>query len=187
MIRLFVGLELPEDMRQRLTFLCGGVPGARWVDRENFHLTVRFIGEVDEGRFEDVDMALARIQAPAFDLILEGISTFEKARTPHTLWVGVRRSEALNALHAKIDRALVTMGFEPDGRKYSPHVTLARLKEAAPARLGAFVSANALFRGGPVRIDSFVLFSSFLSRNGAIHKAEARYALTETPAAASRI
>lgn len=177
MIRLFVGLELSEDMRQRLASLCSGVPGARWVDPENFHLTVRFIGDVDEGRFEDIHMALARIQAPAFDLTLEGISTFGKAKTPHTLWVGVQRNEALNTLHAKVDRTLVTTGFEPEGRKYSPHVTLARLKEATPIRLGTFVSANALFRAGPARIDRFVLFSSFLSRSGAIYEPEAHYSL----------
>jgi 2'-5' RNA ligase len=177
MIRLFVGLELPEDMRLRLSILCGGVPGARWVGPERFHLTVRFIGEVDEGRFEDIDAALARIQSPAFDLMLEGVSTFGKESAPHTLWVGVQRNEALNTLHAKVDRALVTIGFEPEGRKYSPHVTLARLKDASPPRLAGFVTANALFRTGPARIERFVLFSSFLSRSGAIYEPEARYSL----------
>ncbi len=177
MIRLFVGLELPEDMRQRLAGLCGGVPGARWVRPESFHLTVRFIGEVDEGRFEDIHMALSRIKAPALELTLEGVSTFGKASTPHTLWVGVQRNETLNALHGKVDRALVTTGLEPEGRKYSPHVTLARLKEAARLRLGTFVSAHSLFRAGPAPIDQFVLFSSFLSRSGAIYKPEVHYPL----------
>lgn len=178
MIRLFVGLELPEPMRQRLTFLSGGMPGARWISPENFHLTVRFIGEVDEGRFEDIEAALARVKLPAFDLTLEGVSTFDKASLPHTLWVGVQRNETLMALHAKVDRALIAVGLEPEGRKYSPHVTLARLKEAARARLGVFIAANAMFRTGPERIERFVLFSSFLSRGGSIYEAEARYQLT---------
>ncbi|HUC62838.1 MAG TPA: RNA 2',3'-cyclic phosphodiesterase [Alphaproteobacteria bacterium] len=177
MIRLFVGLELPEPMRQRLALLSGGLPGARWISPENFHLTVRFIGEVDGGRFEDIDAALARVKAPAFELTLEGVSTFEKASKPHTLWVGVKRNDHLNALHAKVDRALIAAGLEPEGRKYSPHVTLARLKETARARLGTFVAANALFRCGPEPIGAFVLFSSFLSRGGSIYQVEARYPL----------
>ena len=179
MIRLFVGLELPEDMRQRLAgvALAGGVPGARWVAPESYHLTVRFIGEVDEGRFDDIDAALSRVQTTAFDLTLEGVSTFGKESAPHTLWVGVQRNEALASLHGKVDRALVSIGFEPESRKYSPHVTLARLKEASFPRLGAFVAEHALFRAGPAPIDRFVLFSSFLSRSGAIYEPEARYPL----------
>jgi RNA 2',3'-cyclic 3'-phosphodiesterase len=177
MIRLFVGLELPAEMRTWLSLLRGGVPGARWVDPENYHVTVRFIGEVDEGRFDDIAAALSRIHASAFDLTLESVSTFGKESMPHTLWVGVRRNEALQALHAKVDRALVNIGFEPEGRKYAPHVTLARLKIAATMRLGSFVAANSLFRAGPAWIDGFALFSSFLSRSGAIYRPEVRYSL----------
>jgi len=177
MIRLFVGLELPAEMRTWLSLLRGGVPGARWVDPENYHVTVRFIGEVDEGRFDDIASALSRIRASTFDLTLEGVSTFGKESMPHTLWVGVRRNGTLQALHAKVDRALVNIGFDPEGRKYSPHVTIARLKVAATMRLGTFVAANSLFRAGPAPVDGFALFSSFLSRNGAIYRPEARYSL----------
>jgi RNA 2',3'-cyclic 3'-phosphodiesterase len=178
MIRLFVGLELPEELRLRLTALRGGVPGARWVKPESMHLTVRFIGEVDGGRFDDIALALSRIKAPAFELTLTGISTFGKAHAPHTLWVGVRRNEALGTLHLKVDRALVTTGLEPESRKYSPHVTLARLKEASGLRLGGFVTANSLFSAGPAPIGQFVLFSSFLSKSGAIYKPEVHYPLS---------
>ncbi|HLI10412.1 MAG TPA: RNA 2',3'-cyclic phosphodiesterase [Alphaproteobacteria bacterium] len=178
MIRLFVGLELPEDIRLRLSSLCGGVPGARWVPPENFHLTIRFIGEVDEGRFDDIDMALSRIQAPAFELTLEGVDIFGKESAPHTLWIGVQRNEVLTNLRTKVERALVATGLEPETRKYLPHVTLARLKDSASARLGAFVAGNSLFKAGPTRIGHFVLFSSFLSRSGAIYEPEARYDLT---------
>lgn len=177
MIRLFVGLELPANMRQHLAMLSGGLPGARWVRPESYHLTVRFIGDVDEGRFDDIDAALSRIRAPAFDLTLESVSIFGKASAPHTLFVGVQKNEVLGALHAKVDRALIGIGFEPESRKYSPHVTLARLKDAATARLGGYVTANSLFRSGPAHIDGFVLFSSFLSRSGAIYESEAHYPL----------
>ena len=178
MIRLFVGLELPEEMRQRLAFLGSGLPGARWVDPGNYHLTMRFIGEVDGGRFEDIHAALTRIKAPALDLTLEGISTFGKADAPHTLWVGVQRNATLAALHAKVDRALVTAGLEPESRKFQPHVTLARLRKNAAGRLGSFVARHSLFRAGPGRIEHFVLFSSFLQRSGAIYAPEAHYSLS---------
>jgi RNA 2',3'-cyclic 3'-phosphodiesterase len=177
MIRLFVGLELPEDILLRLEGLCNGLPGARWVRPESLHLTLRFIGEVDEARWEDIDSALKRIHAPGFELLFEGIDIFGKDHAPHTLWAGVQRNVALNNLHAKVDRAVVSAGLPPDGRKFSPHVTLARLKARPRERLGAFVSGHAHFRAGPAAIRHFVLFSSFLSRSGAIYSPEASYSL----------
>jgi 2'-5' RNA ligase len=174
---LFVGLALPEEIRSRLAGLCNGLPGARWVRPESLHLTLRFIGEVDESRFEDIDIALKRFQAPAFELLFEGVDIFGRDRAPHTLWAGVRRSLALNNLHAKVERAIVAAGLPPDGRKFAPHVSLARLKGKPGERLGAFVTAHADFRAGPAAIGHFVLFSSFLSRGGAIYTPEVAYPL----------
>jgi 2'-5' RNA ligase len=178
MIRLFVALALPQDIRSRMELLCNGLQGARWVRPESFHLTLRFIGEVDEARVEDIDSALKRIRAPRFEIFFEGVDFFGKDRKPHTLFAGVKRNAALTNLHAKVERAVVSAGLPPDGRKFSPHVTLARLRpRAALDRLGGFVAANAHFRAGPAPIGYFVLFSSFLSRSGAIYSPEAAYPL----------
>lgn len=177
MLRLFVALVLPEPVRLRLSLLGGGVPGARWVPVENLHLTLRFVGEVDEGRSQDIDAALQSVRAPGFALILEGIGYFGPARAARSIHIGVRRNPALDHLYQKIESALVRSGCEPEGRKFSPHVTLARLRNAPGGRIAAFVAENNLVREGPIPIESFTLFSSFLSHSEPIYRAERVYPL----------
>lgn len=172
MIRLFVALELPETVRTRLSFLCAGVPGARWVAPENMHMTLRFIGDVEEPVYDEVADALTDVRAPAFDLVLRDFGTFEQGRIVHTLWVGVERSEALMNLQAKIERAVMAAGQEPERRRYMPHVTLARLKIAPEHRVAEFIAGNSPFRLEPIAIGRFALFSSHLSRNGASYTVE---------------
>jgi 2'-5' RNA ligase len=178
MIRLFVAIELPEDVRQRIAAMRGGVPGARWLHPENMHVTVRFIGGVDEGTCHDIDAALSQIRAPAFDIMLEGVGFFGAARTARVLFVPVAPSRPLAFLHDKIESALVRMGLEPEDRKFQPHVTLARLRSAPPRRLLDFVSANNLFRAGPIAISNFTLFSSARGEGRSVYTPEAVYPLT---------
>lgn len=180
MVRLFVALDLPAQVRERLRLLTGAkLPGARWVPPENMHLTLRFVGEVDHGRADDIDGALAGIAARGFDLTLEGVGAFESGRRVHALWAGVERNPALDHLRAKIESAVVRAGCEPERRKFSPHVTLARLDQPDPAKFGAWLHANALFRLGPVPVEHFTLFSSRLGRDGAHYTAEADYPLRQ--------
>lgn len=178
MTRVFVALELPETIRDRLALLGGGVPGARWVDRENLHLTLRFIGEVDNGCLHDIDEALATIAAPAFEVALDGVGQFGTGARSRILWAGVERNQALGHLHAKIESALVRCGLPPEERRYSPHVTLARLKEAPRDRVGRFIADRGLFRAGPFPVDGFTLFQSLLGRSGATYVPLARYPLS---------
>lgn len=178
MIRLFVGIELPEDTRERLAGLCCGVPGARWVAAENMHLTLRFIGEVEPGQAEDIDSALLRIRSPRFDLTLDGVGYFGKASAVRSLWAGVRKCEALSRLQAKVETSIQAAGAPPEERKFSPHVTLARLRGAPVLRLQRFVAENSYFLAGPIAVERFVLFSSFRSSSGPIYTAEADYSLT---------
>jgi len=166
MIRLFVALPLPEDVRDRLTRLQGGVPGARWVAAENLHLTLRFVGEVDEGTAQDVDTALDTVTAPGFPLALDGLGSFGKGHRAHTLWAGVERNEALMHLQAKVESALVRGGIKPEERKFSPHVTLARLTDNSPAKLTRMLADNGMFRAGPFMADRFCLYESILGRSG---------------------
>jgi 2'-5' RNA ligase len=178
MIRLFVGIELPEAVQERLAGLCGGVPGARWVDAENMHLTLRFIGDVELGQAEDIDAALLRLRAPRFDLTLDGVGFFGKPTAARILWAGVRKSEALARLWAKVETSVQSAGLPPEERKFSPHITLARLKGAPEIRLQRFVAENADFLAGPLPVERFVLFSSFRSGSGPIYTPEADYPLT---------
>jgi 2'-5' RNA ligase len=173
MLRLFVGLALPPELKLRLSLLTSGVPGARWVDPGNYHVTVRFIGEVDEGTASDIDAALAQIRAPRFMLALAGVGQWGM----RNLWVGVERNPALSHLHDKVESALVRLGLKPEGRRYAPHVTLARLKGTADAKLQAYLGEHALFRAEPFPVGHFSLVASYLTKSGAIYEDQADYAL----------
>jgi 2'-5' RNA ligase len=176
MIRLFTAIELPEAVRMRLTLLQGGVPGARWSRLENLHLTLRFIGEVDEATANDIDDMLSGLSASAFALTLKGAGEFG-GRDPHALWIGVVPNEALMRLAAKIESALQRIGLEAETRKYTPHVTLARLRDAPLAKVREFVAAHNLFDSGPLQVTGFALYSSHQSSNGSLYRVERRYEL----------
>ncbi|MFP5512858.1 MAG: RNA 2',3'-cyclic phosphodiesterase [Alphaproteobacteria bacterium] len=178
MLRLFVALDLTDEVRQRLAALAGGVPGARWTEPENLHLTLRFIGEVPEDQAMDIDAALAEVRAPAFPLILDGVGVYGSARRARVLWAGVERSEALAHLQAKVESALVRCGLAAEERKFSPHVTLARLKDAPADRIGRFLSDRGLFRAGPMPVDQITLYRSHLGNGGAVYEALRDYPLT---------
>lgn len=176
-MRLFVGLAIPDALRAQLAGLAGGIPGAKWVSPENYHLTLRFIGELEPWRAQEVDEALAAIRAPSFELLLRGVGTFEKGGRIHALWVGVERSEGLAHLRRKVETALQRTGLEPERRSFAPHVTLARTERAAPEKLIAFVQAHNLFRAPPVTVEGFTLYSSRLGKEQAVYVAEAEYGL----------
>lgn len=175
-MRLFVALPLPDHLRDRLAALAEGLPGARWVAPENLHITLRFLGEIDGRQASDVDAALDGIAAERFSLSLVGVDCFGDPR-PRSLWVGVESNPALTRLQAKVEQAVQRAGLPPERRKFKPHVTLARFTSHPGERLSGYVIRNALFRAAPFPVDHFVLFSSFLSHNGAIYSPEATYPL----------
>ena len=177
MLRLFVGIEFPTELKLHLSMLETALPGARWVDAGNFHLTLRFIGEVDEGVAADIDEVLARVKARRFRLQLAGTGVFGGGK-PRALWVGVERHPDLVALRDRIEQALIRIGLEPEQRKFAPHVTLARLRDAPPAQLGEFLAAHAQFRAAPLRVDRFSLIASFPTKAGSIYEDQADYPLT---------
>jgi 2'-5' RNA ligase len=177
-MRLFVALDLSWPLRQTLAQLAGaGIPGARWVPPENYHITLRFIGETPGHRAEDVDHALAGLRARGFSLTLAGVGTFAKAGRSTALWVGVERNQQLDHLQNKIETALQRCGFDPERRRFQPHVTLARLDNVAESKLASFVQAHNLFRVDPVPIEHFTLFSSQLGKEASVYTPEVEYAL----------
>lgn len=177
MIRLFVGIGLPEDIRARLAGLCGGVPGARWVPPENFHLTLRFIGEVPKGEMEDIHHALIGVRTRRFDLAISGVGHFETSGQARALWVRIEKNQELSALQSRVESALVRVGLEPEERRFMPHITLGRLRDTPLQRVSSFLAHNNMFRAGPVPVDSFSLFSSFRKPEGPIYREEAEYPL----------
>jgi len=175
MLRLFVGIGFPPALKLQLSLLRSGVPGAKWVDPGNFHLTLRFIGETDEVVAADIDDALVRLRARRFTLQLAGTGVF--GDRPRSLWVGVERSPELVALRDKIEQALIRAGLPPEQRKFAPHVTLARLHNPALDQLRGFLAANAQFRADPLPVEGFSLIASFQTKAGSVYEDQAEYPL----------
>jgi 2'-5' RNA ligase len=176
-MRLFVALSLPDDLRDSLSGLSCGLPGARWVAPENLHLTLRFIGEVAGHEAEDIDAALSGIRLPRFPLTLAGVGDFGDDRRLRSVWVGVEANATLERLQAKIEQAVQRAGQPPEKRKFKPHVTLARFKSHPGERLKDYFAQRSMFRAPPFEVTAFTLYSSYLSHEGAIYSPEAVYAL----------
>ena len=177
MFRLFVAIDPPATVVARLAALCAGVPGAHWIDANQIHLTLRFIGEVDGAMRAEVRAELARVAAAPFPLTLSGTDCFGGKRRARALWVGVEPCPPLHELHAKIDVALSRAGIAPEGRKFIPHVTLARLRAGPTDRIARFLSETGLFKSEPFLVDGFALYESRLNRGGAVHMKDAGYAI----------
>jgi len=176
-LRLFVGIGFPPELKLQLSLLCSGIPGAKWVDPGNFHLTLRFIGETGEAVAADIDEALVGVKGSRFTLQLAGTGIFGGADKPRSLWVGVERSPELVALYGKIERALVRAGLAPEMRKFSPHVTLARLHRPPLDKLSGFLATHAQFRAAPHPVEGFSLIASFQTKAGSIYEDQADYPL----------
>ena len=174
MLRLFVALQLPVEVRARLTGLMGGVNGARWQTDQQLHLTLRFIGEVDETKAEDIDSALAAVSFTPFQVSLQGAGLFGDVRKPRMLWAGVGPEAPLAHLAQKIETAMVRIGLPAEQRKFTPHVTLARFKGAG-GRVDRFLAANDQLWSPPWTVERFTLFRSHLAHSGAIYQPLATY------------
>jgi RNA 2',3'-cyclic 3'-phosphodiesterase len=179
MLRLFAGLSLPILLRQRLTVMQGGIEGARWTERENFHITLTFIGEVDEATAAHADEALADIRMEKFSLRLKGTGSFAQGKWPKVLWIGVEESEPLRRLKEKVDRALLSARVPFENRKYTPHVTLARLKNPDESKVAEFMQQHNLFASEVFEAEEFILYHSHLTKNGPAYEALQEYPLVE--------
>jgi 2'-5' RNA ligase len=175
-MRLFVALSIPDSIARRLMLQQGGVPGARWQSREQLHLTLRFIGEVDGGDARAIVDALARIDAPAFDLQLHGVGQFGN-KQPHALWAAARKNELLEYLQRKVDTAIRRVGQPQDAHKFVPHVTLARLGHPDLDKVRDWLTFHALATSDEFRVDAFCLYSSKLTSDGSIYRIEQEYPL----------
>jgi 2'-5' RNA ligase len=176
MPRLFTGIEIPSGIALALDMLRGGLPGARWIDRENYHITLRFIGDVDDVAAREAAHVLSRIERSDFDLHFEGLNSFG-GRKPRAVVASVAPEPALLELQAEQERLVRRIGLEPESRKYTPHVTLARLRSSSSLDVADYLAARGLFRTAPFRVSEFVLFSSRASTGGGPYVVEATYPL----------
>ncbi|GFO54059.1 RNA 2',3'-cyclic phosphodiesterase [Geomonas sp. Red276] len=179
MTRLFIALDLPDQVKELLAPLPAGLPMARWVSSDQLHLTLRFIGEVDDDTFAAIALALKQVTFSAFPLTLRSIGHFPPGRHPRVVWVGMARCEPLLSLQRFIEAVLIGTGIPPEDRPFSPHITLARLKDAPPNAVERFEKEHLELVCPTFQVDRFVLYSSTLSRNGALHTQEAVYTASD--------
>jgi RNA 2',3'-cyclic 3'-phosphodiesterase len=184
MPRLFTGLEIPADVGQALSMLRGGLPGARWIDPENYHLTLRFIGDVDDAFAHDIASLLDKVNRRGFDLRFEGLAPFG-GRKPRAVVAAVAPVPPLIELQAELERLMQRVGLEPEGRKFMPHVTLARLRDSSSRQVADYLSSRGPLRVSPFAVSRFVLFSSKASVGGGPYVVEAAYPLAANPSARS--
>ncbi len=176
MPRLFPGLELPAEIGQSLSMLRGGLPGARWIDPENYHLTLRFIGDIDDAMAHEIELMLARVRRRSFELRIDGLSSFG-GRKPRAVVASVTPSPDVMELQAEHERLMQRVGLEPEGRKYTPHVTLARLRDTSSLQVADYLTSRGAYRSAPFEVSRFVLFSSRASTGGGPYVIEAAYPL----------
>jgi 2'-5' RNA ligase len=176
MHRLFVAIRPPAAIRRLLLGAMGGISGARWQSEDQLHLTLRFIGEVDPHRADDVHAALGAVHQAPFEIALSGIGTFERRGQAETVWAGVAPHEPLKSLHKKIDAALVRVGVAPDERAYLPHITLARLRRGS-GHVGNLLEQSGALASPPFPVADFALYESTLTPEAAVYSIVERYPL----------
>jgi 2'-5' RNA ligase len=159
MPRLFAGVEIPLEQREELARLRQPLPGAKWVDADSLHLTLRFAGDIDNTRAAEFADHLAGVSVNAFEMRLVGLGTFG-GNEPRSIWAGVEAGPELEALARAAERAARSAGLPPEGRAFRPHVTVARLRHANPSAIARVLGRIGAFRSRPFLVGRFVLFSS---------------------------
>lgn len=176
MPRLFIALEIPADVATELTLHRGGLSGARWIDTPDYHITLRFLGDVDRRMANDVDHMLSDIGAYPFEVALDALGSFGGDK-PRALFARVTPTKALTELQADIERQMRRLGMPAEGRKFVPHVTLARLRDTTPVELAHFLSLHPIVRPIAFTARRVALMSSRDSVGGGPYVLEATYPL----------
>jgi 2'-5' RNA ligase len=166
------------SQKTRLALLRGKLSGARWIDPERYHVTLRFAGDIDDVTAHQFASALSEIEFGSFELQLTGLGSFG-GNKPRALWAGVKPSEALLRLQKAHERAARLAGMPPEQRNFTPHVTLARLKDTRPQALADYLSYFGGFMAEPFTVERFVLYSSRSNTGGGHYIVEAAYPFSD--------
>jgi RNA 2',3'-cyclic 3'-phosphodiesterase len=176
MPRLFAGLEVPSQVMGALATLRGGLPGARWIEPSDYHITLRFIGDIGNRTARDIDGLLADVNRRPLPLRIAGLGSFGGDK-PHSVFASVESTRELAELQSEVDRLVRACGVAPDKRKFQPHVTLARLKGASSFDVADYLASRGWFPAQAFTADRFALFSSRDSVGGGPYMVETTYPL----------
>jgi len=175
MPRLFAAIDPPESIREQISDIYEAIRGAKWTPQNQLHLTLRFIGDVSEDTAEKIDGSLRTVKFEPFDMQIKSVGFFPPRKEPRVLWCAIAANENIIRLQKRVERAVAAAGAPPAERKFSPHITVARLNGSPPQKIAGFLAANALFQTEPFTVSEFFLYSSVLKREGALHIKESRY------------
>ena len=172
-MRLFLALIPPPSARRSLLGTMHALPGARWQEDAQLHVTLRFVGDVDRHCADALVLALRHERFSKVEVRLDGFGFFDRRDRVDQLWASLAPREPLERLHARLDRLCVSIGLEPEGRKYVPHITLARFaRSTAPssAQLAGWLAAQPLLPSDPLVFDTLVLMESRMGRDGSVYE-----------------
>ena len=177
MKRIFIGVLLPENLRKSLLSLQAGLSGVRLVSAENMHLTLRFVGLMNEPELKTLDDILLRVEFEEFPISLEGVGLFPFNGAPKTLWVGLTPSKTLTRFQALIEKKCRSMGLHPDSRNYYPHITLGRVKYLRQNEISNWLNTYQSFKSEAFLLNQFHLMQSILNSSGSVYNCISTYKL----------
>jgi RNA 2',3'-cyclic 3'-phosphodiesterase len=176
MPRLFTALEIPDDVADAISLLRGGLPGARWIDPSDYHLTLRFIGDIDDRLARDIEDELADAGRGPVDVTLTMLASFG-GHDPHSVHLAAVPTRELADLAAAHERILRRLGLKPESRKFTPHVTLARMRHASVIDVAEFIASRGRIEPIRFKAEEFVLYSAREKFGGGPYIVEAAYPL----------
>jgi 2'-5' RNA ligase len=178
-MRLFTAIDIPAALRDDLSGLqSDDALGARWTDPEQFHITLRFIGEVPTEQAVNYEKVLADVKAPPVKCVPYGLDVLPSRRSPRVIMLGLERTDSMMALYHAISDALQSEGLDPEDRKYRPHVTLGRLDNGDPDSVHAFLRRHEDRSFSSFEANRFILYESTLTSDGALHEPKAIFPLS---------
>lgn len=174
-MRLFVAIELPEEVKHQLAGLRRDMAGVRWVAPEQLHLTMLFLGDLTEETTQQLSAAFSSIRIEPFELEIDRTGCFPDTRAPRVLWVGVMPRPELAILAERLRAATQSCGIVLEKRSFTPHITLARVKQPGAGAASCFLNQIIGNKFPVIHVRQFVLFHSCLTQQGAIHKPISRF------------
>ncbi len=181
MPRLFTALQLPADIAAEIAQFRGGLPGARWIEPSDYHITLRFIGDIGLQLAREINSELSHIDHAGISIQINGLDSFG-GKSPRAIFAGVKPSAALSTLQEANERAVRRAGVSPETRKFQPHVTIARLRNIAPAAVADYFYARSTVQSWRFEAEEFALLSARESTGGGPYRVEAVYPLRALPA-----
>ncbi|MEO0328590.1 MAG: RNA 2',3'-cyclic phosphodiesterase [Pseudomonadota bacterium] len=178
MPRLFTALEIPSSIALQVAMLQNGLPGARWIDRENLHITIRFMGDVEPLVAREIAYELEQFKTKPFSLELGNLDVFGHSK-PHSLYASVKNSQSLFELQASQERLCQRLGLEADSRKFTPHLTIARVRGIKAIKIARYLSVHGYFKPPVFDVSRFMLLSSRSSTGGGPYRLEESYQFSQ--------